>query len=607
MKFTSGRASLVVALVLFVSCSSPQKPPPLKIAPTPSKLSTNAATAAEAPAPSAHSNTNDVIARIREEGMNHSQVMETLSYLTDVIGPRLTASPNMKRANEWTRARLESWGLSNPHLEAWGPFGRGWTLKRFSAQIIEPQTIPLKAYPNAWSPGFDRAIEANVIFLDATNETQIERYTGKLKGAIVLAAQPRTVPSRFEPLSRVYDATNLLTMANANPPAASAPSSTPRANPTPENSTNAPARDRGTNAPPARRGGNFGAGWTRFLPFLIKEGAAAVLIPSTTGDGGTIFVASASAPQPTNNATGGTNSTAPIRLNAYSTNAPATLPQVTVAIEDYNRLVRMIRLGETLKMRLDLKVEFQDKDPMSYNTVAELPGSDLKDQIVMCGAHMDSWQSGTGATDNGTGVSCMMEALRILKTLNIQPRRTIRIGLWSGEEEGLLGSRAYVTNHLGFYKTNATETAATDDGQSGGRGRARANRELAKGADYDKFSAYFNLDNGAGKIRGVYMQGNEAVRPYFRKWLEPFRDLGAETLTPSNTGGTDHLSFDNIGLPGFEFIQDPLDYASRTHHSNEDLFDRVSADDMKQASTIIATFLYQAAMLDEKLPRKATE
>ena len=287
---------------------------------------------------------------------------------------------------------------------------------------------------------------------------------------------------------------------------------------------------------------------------------------------------------------------------------------MTLAAEDYNRLVRMIRQGEKLKMAGDLRVQFLDGDRMAYNTVAEIPGRDLKDEIVMLGAHLDSWHSGTGATDNGAGVAATMEALRILQSLKLQPRRTIRIGLWTGEEQGLLGSEAYVGKHFGYY-TNITNSAAATLGEEPGNrppgestaSGSRTTRKLIRHSDYEKLSAYFNLDNGTGKIRGVYMQGNEAVRPLFRQWLQPFGDLGAETLTLSNTGGTDHLSYDGIGLPGFQFIQDPIEYGSRTHHSNEDVFDRIQADDMKQASTILAAFVYQAAMLDEKLPRKNLE
>jgi len=572
--------------------------------------------------------TNDPIARIRDEGLNRSQIMETLSYLTDVIGPRLTGSPNMKRANEWTRDKLAAWGLTNAHLEAWGPFGYGWSLQRFSAQITEPHNIPLKAYPNAWSPGFDRPVEADVVFLDATNLTQLEKYKGKLKGAIVLASPVRTVPPRWEPLTRRLDATNLLSLANAEVPTLTRQADNPVFRGgigfgDGREVTNALAGrgDRlantssgSTNAPPFRR--RRGASWARFIPFLNSEEVALVLTPSTTGDAGTVFVTSAAVPLAegeTNNAPGDfPRANSARRPSAYATNAPTIPPQVTVAVEDYNRLVRMAQAGEKLKAVVDLQVQFHTNEVMAYNTIAEIPGSDLKDEIVMVGGHMDSWHSGTGATDNAAGVATAMEAVRILKALSLQPRRTIRVALWSGEEQGLLGSRAYVTKHFGRFETNTTETVTAlrsprdqgSDDRSARSNRPRPSRKLVKEGDYDKLSVYFNLDNGAGKIRGMYLQGNEGLRPYFRKWLEPFRDLGAETLTPSNTGSTDHIPFDSVGLPGLQFIQDPLDYNTRTHHSNEDVFDRIQPDDLKQAAVIMAACAYDAAMLDERLPRK---
>jgi carboxypeptidase Q len=264
--------------------------------------------------------------------------------------------------------------------------------------------------------------------------------------------------------------------------------------------------------------------------------------------------------------------------------------------------VRMIQQGAPVKMEVDLKVKYHYEDPMAYNTIAEIPGTDLKDELVMLGGHMDSWQSGTGATDNGVGVAVAMEAARIIEAAHLHPRRTIRVALWTGEEEGLLGSKAYVSNHFGSFGTNTFPRRRSFDSDDD------TNRPppppLLKGPEYEKLSVYFNLDNGAGKIRGVYMQGNEAVRPLFAKWLEPFHDMGAETLTVSRTGSTDHISFDTIGLPGFQFIQDPLEYSTRTHHSNQDVFDRIQADDLKQCATIMAAFVYDAAMIDEKLPRK---
>jgi hypothetical protein len=566
--------------------------------------------------------TNDAIARIIDEGMNHSQAMTNLSYLCDVIGPRLTGSPNLKRANEWTRDKFTSWGLTNAHLEPWGPFGRGWTLQRFSAQLVEPQAINLIAYPNAWSPGFAQPLVADVVYFDARTNADLKKFEGKLKGAIVLAGPMREVSAPFAPIARRLVETNLLALANAGEPRDG------RARfQSPDqfgSGTNSPSRGPGGPGGPGafgRRGRGFPG---RFLPFLAREGAALIVNESSTGDGGAVFVTSASVPRPgseTNSDSGfgfgfgsdfGPNATNQIR--AWATNAPAIPPQITIAAEDYNRLARMIQQGENLKMAVDLKVKFNDDDLMAYNTVAEIPGTDLKDEIVMLGAHMDSWHSGTGATDNGAGVAATMEAVRILAALDLKPRRTIRIALWSGEEQGLYGSKAYVGEHFGYFTNETRALAATSSNKEAGSSESASNstntearvepRKLVRGPEYDKLSIYFNLDNGAGKIRGVYLQGNEALRPIFRRWLEPFRDMGAETLTLSNTGSTDHISYDTIGLPGLEFLQDPLDYMTRTHHSNEDVFDRIQADDLKQAATVIAAFVYDAAMADEKMPRK---
>jgi len=516
---------------------------------------------------------NDPIERIKDEGLNRSQVMQTLSYLSDVIGPRLTASPGMKASNEWTRDQLTKWGLQNAHLEAWGPFGRGWTLKRFSAQVSEPLDIPLIAYPKAWSPATAGPLTADVVYVDAKDEADLQRFKGKLKGAIVLTAKMREVKAHFEPLGTRRDEKDLLTLADA-------PLPTPGG---------------GRRFTPEQRAAQlFNA---RKYEFFQNEGAAVLVDASRAGDGGTIFVQSATVPQPVTEASFGPN--APRLIQSYDKTAPQIVPQLVLAVEHYNRIARMIEAGKKVKMTVDLAVQWQDADPMGYNTVAEIPGTDLKDEIVMLGGHMDSWHAGTGATDNGAGVAVAMEAVRILQALNLKPRRTIRIALWTGEEQGLLGSRAYVAQHFGAMETPAAAASA-----SPAPAPSPSPSVLVTKPEYEKFSSYFNLDNGTGKIRGVYLQGNEAVRPLFRQWLTPFRDLGAATLSISNTGGTDHLSFDAIGLPGFQFIQDEIEYDSRTHPSNQDVFDRIQADDMKQAATIMAAFVYNAAMRDEKVPRK---
>ncbi|MEP6718672.1 MAG: M20/M25/M40 family metallo-hydrolase [bacterium] len=510
---------------------------------------------------------NDPIERIRDEGFNRSQVMQTLSYLSDVIGPRLTASPGMKRANEWTRDQLTKSGLQNAHLEAWGPFGRGWTLKRFSAQVSEPLNIPLIAYPKAWSPAIPRGLNAPVIYLDAKNEAELQQFKGKLKGAIVLTSAVRDVKAHFEPLGSRLNEKDLLALADAPEPT--------------------PGGRRFT--PEFRAAQVFNM--QKYL-FFRDEGAAMLVDPSRAGDGGTIFVQSATVAQPVTIDSYGTN--APRLIQSYDKNATQVTPQIVLAVEQYNRIVRMIQAGENPKMSVELNVEWQDADPMGYNTIAEIPGSDLKDEVVMLGGHMDSWHAGTGATDNAAGVAVAMEAARIIQALSLKPRRTIRVALWTGEEQGLLGSKAYVAQHFAKFDSPAAPAG----------GAAPTAPKLITTPEYNNFAAYFNLDNGTGKIRGVFLQGNETVRPLFRQWLMPFRDLGAATLTIANTGGTDHLSFDAVGLPGFQFVQDEIEYDSRTHHSNQDVFDRVQGDDMKQAATIMAAFIYNAAMRDEKVPRK---
>lgn len=521
---------------------------------------------------------NDPIVRIRDEGLKRSEVMKTLSYLSDVIGPRLTGSPNMQRANDWTRDQLRNWGLQNAHLESWGPFGRSWVLKDFSAEVVAPQTIPLIAYPKAWSPSVNIS-DGDLVYVDAKDEKDLQRFKGTLRGKIVLTGSLRPVKAHFEALGTRLTEKELLELADAPHP-------------------DAPGANRLGASPQIQeliKNAVFGA---KKLKFFSDEGAALLVDPSQ-GDGGTLFVSEANVPHDL-------DASSPIAMirslflpdvNAYNTDAPRVVPQIVLAVEHYNRLVRMIQAGEKPHLKVNLETQFSMSDVMAYNTVAEIPGSDKADELVMVGGHMDSWHAGTGATDNGAGVAVAMEAVRILQALNLKPRRTIRVALWSGEEEGLFGSRAYVAQHFG--KAEESKDASFLRLIQGGTAK-----NITRGAEYDKLSAYYNLDNGTGKIRGIYLQGNEAVRPIFREWLAPFRDLGAETITISNTGGTDHLSFDAIGLPGFQFIQDEIEYETRTHHSNQDVFDRIQGDDLRQAATIMAAFLYQTAMREKMLPRK---
>lgn len=524
-----------------------------------------------------------VIDRIRDEGMNKSQVMQTLSYLTDVIGGRLTNSPNMKRANEWTRDTMTKWGMKNAKLEAWGPFGRGWSLKSFSAEVNEPTAFPLIAYPKAWSPSTKGAVTSDVVYLDIKTDEDFAKYKGQLRGKIVLVSRPRELKADFTGMGERYSDEALAKLAAAPDPGtitAPQPGGNNQQSLTPEQ------QDRMRQFQLALKA----------VTFVFEEGAAVVVDNSRNGTGGTLFVqgatvvpeavAAGQAPQPMG--PGGRRG----GLSPYQKEAEARmLPQMTVASEDYNRLVRMIQNGAKPKMTVDIQTQYHDEDLMGYNTVAEIPGTDpvLKDEIVMLGGHLDSWHSSTGATDNAAGCAVAMEAARVLIASDLKPRRTIRVALWSGEEQGLNGSREYVKQQFG-------ERKRLENGQPG---------ELVKTPNYDKLSAYYNLDNGTGKIRGVYMQGNSAVRPYFETWLAPFADMNAKTLTLSNTGGTDHLSFDRIGLPGFQFIQDEIEYDTRTHHSNQDNYDRIQAEDMKQAATVMAAFVYQTAMMDEKMPRKA--
>jgi carboxypeptidase Q len=531
---------------------------------------------------------NDPVQRIRDEGLNRSQVMQTLNYLTNVIGPRLTGSPGMRRANEWTRDRLAGWGLVNAKLEPWGAFGRGWVLKRFSAEAVEPQAFPLNAYPKAWSPATAGALTAEVVYVNATDEQGLQKFKGQLRGKIVLNGAVRDPAAHFDPEGTRRTEKELLDLANSPDPATQ------------------PARPRA--APEMRAAMRFNSVKYNFYQ---EEGAALVIDPSR-GDGGNIFVQQASVPQPLPanpqalNALLDRAPDAPRQVRAWEKTAPKFAPQVVLAVEHYNRLARLVEAGEHVRVSFNLDAQYVDEDPTAYNTVAEIPGTDLKDEVVMLGGHLDSWHGGTGATDNAAGVAVAMEAVRILKALNLQPRRTVRVALWSGEEQGLLGSHAYVEQHFGKLEAPQPTPQPTPPGAAEGQPASRpapAGR-LTTRPEYEKLSAYYNLDNGTGRIRGVYMQGNEQVRDYFRRWLAPFADLGAQTLTLANTGSTDHVSFDTIGLPGFQFIQDSVEYNTRTHHSTQDTYERIQPDDVKQAAVIMAAFVYQTAMLDEKLPRK---
>ncbi|MCB0638535.1 MAG: M28 family peptidase [Lewinella sp.] len=491
----------------------------------------------------------EVNAVIRKHGLEQSQVMETAGWICDVYGPRLTGSPMLDQATEWAVGQLKAWGLQNVHLEEWGPFGRGWEMDQFAMHATAPSYWPVIAYPKAWSPSTDGVVSGEVVYLQATTEEDLERYRGQLAGKFVLLDTIRNVDEPFDPLASRYEAEDLLEMANA-------PEPTPR----PRNSRRNLDRFAFNNA---------------MWAFLTEEKPLAVLDRSYKGDLGTVFVSRAIAGEGR-----------PWEETAQ------VVPQATLSVEHYNRLLRLLDMGITPALSMELRASYTNPDGMEHNIIAEIPGTDLKDEIVMFGAHFDSWHAATGATDNGAGSSVMMEVARILmetiKETGIQPRRTLRIALWTGEEQGLYGSRNYVGQHF------ANVAPGTYTPQS-------------LKPEQETISAYYNLDNGTGKVRGVYLQGNAAVRPIFRAWLDAFKDLDATTLTLDNTGGTDHLAFDAVGIPGFQFIQDPMAYFSRTHHSNMDNWDHLSAEDLEQAATIIASFVWHTAQREEMLPRKATD
>lgn len=479
--------------------------------------------------------------KIKTEGFDRSKVMETLFQLTDVCGPRLTGSTGLMRAEKWAKQQLTDWGLENAKLEPWGSFGKGWETQKSYMAMTKPYYQPLIAVPKAWTPGTNGPLSAQVVLIKATTLSELAPYNGKLAGKIVVVAPASTdMKMNFKPDAKRYTAEELSDME-----------SDPRVEEEPENSY---ARTREQyRAQAAMR--------LKIDSFLLTQQVAAVVGASRGGSMGTVF----------------TSNGAP-----YSWNAQPVLPAVEMALEDINRLTRLLEKGREVQMEMDIKNTFLTQDSMAYNVIAEIPGTDkaLGAEVVMLGAHIDSWHASTGATDNAAGVAVMMEAVRILKALKLQPRRTIRIALWSGEEQGIHGSRNYVKNHFGDVKTMQLKPA------------------------HGRISAYYNLDNGAGKIRGIYLQGNDAARPVFEAWLAPFKDLGANTVTIRNTGSTDHVAFDAVGIPGFQFIQDQLEYFSRTHHTNMDSYDRVNRKDLMQASVIVASLVYNTAMRDEMIPRK---
>ena len=475
------------------------------------------------------------LARIRDEGLNRSRVDSIGGYLTDVIGPRLTGSSGLRRGQDWAAQTFRSWGLANVNIEPWDSlFGRGWERVSFAGRLVEPYIQPLNAVAMAWTGSTRGTVTCPVMIVTIAADSDLARYDGRLRGACIMRTAARVIGDEFTAPATRWDADSLVAA-----------------------STRMPAAQPNRQGPPPGANQNFQAQQqfnARVYPWLQQQGVAAVLTPSGWGFGMLL--------------TGGGPQNRQARDSVFE-----PLPALTVSVEHYGQMWRDVQRGIPVRLELNIQNRFTNPDRREYNVVGEIPGTDLAAQLVMIGAHYDSWHPGTGATDNGAGSIVMMEAMRILKTLNLPMRRTVRIALWSGEEQGLLGSRDYVRKHA---------------------------------AEMANISAYLNVDNGSGRLRGVYAQSNAAVIPVWEQILSPFRDLGVVAMIPGNTGGTDHLSFDASGVPGFQYVQDGLDYGTRTHHSNLDTYERLQMDDLKQMATIVAWSVFTIANRDEMMPRKPT-
>ena len=522
----------------------------------------------------------NMYARIREEGLQHSHVMEFASALSDGIGGRLTGSPNMAKANAWTRDELTRIGLENAHLEDWGEFGMGWQQLNTWGRMVAPDTAPLIAQATPWSPGTNGTVRAVAVQVVIDSEKDIDKYRGKLAGKIVLVGAMRPVPPVDAALFSRYTDQELAKMAE-----------TPL-----HNEATAPVRE---GAPPAPL--TMQQRIARYLErsslhdktaaFLAEEKVAGVILPRRDADDG--------------GGSGGTffdDNGAALGAHPYLRDDAVKVPVVVMAIENYGRLSRLLAHNVPVTLEMNVDVKFSGDHEHGFNTIAEIPGTDaaLKEQVVMRGGHLDSWASGTGATDNWAGTIVAMEAVRILKALDVKPRRTIRIALWSGEEEGLFGSKGYVKNHFGAFPLSTAEEQVKLPEYI-----RKAAGPIETKPEWKDLDVYFNVDNGSGRIRGIYLQGNAAAAPIFSQWMAPLKDLAVTTITMANTGGTDHLSYDAVGLPGFQFIQDPLDYETRTHHSNQDVYERLQPGDLAQIATVEAIFVYNAAMRTQMFPRKA--
>ena len=574
------------------------------------------------------------LAKIRAEGIQHSQVMELCSWLSDVYAPRLTGSPMAQKGADWAVAKMKEFGLTNVRIEPWvnrNGFDRGWTNDKFYMAFSSADgKFPIPGTPTAWTPGTNGLVSGGVVLVTAATEEELAAFKGKLRGKWILTQAAPDVAAYWDPIAKRYTTDQLQTMELQTPPGL-------------EFGITPPGAGRGAQAgaPPAAQPGQRGAAAAQQVvgtplaapPAAAQAGQRGAAAAQSAQRGAAAAApagapAAAAQPAPGGGRGGqgaaaarnafflaegalGTISTAPRGHGIYTISGnraadPATtLPAIAIAAEQYNRIARMLDKNVAVTIEADIKNTFYP-NPAVFNIVGELPGTDKADEIVMLGGHFDTWHAATGATDNTVGVASMMEAMRILKATGVKLRRTVRIGLWEGEEQGLLGSREYVSAH--FAGRGAVPAApgapAAGAAPAAGGGRGGPQGPLEFKPEYDKFSVYFNIDNGTGALRGLYLQGNDAVAPIFREWMEPFRGLGMTTLSIRNTGGTDHQSFDGVGLPGFQFIQDEIEYNALTHHTNMDTYERLQPNDVTRMATIAAGFAYLAANRDEKLPRK---
>jgi carboxypeptidase Q len=500
-----------------------------------------------------------MVSRIWEEAVNRSRLMETLSYLTDVIGPRIPGSPAMSKGHDWAVARFKEYGMVNVAVEPSGEFGPGWQNEYVSAHLMAPAYQPIVAYPVPWTMSTKGEVTGQPILAVIRSKADMEKYKGKLKGAIVFTQPPRQTHPSFTPAAKRYSDDDLKKLTETPIPIK-------------------PAQD-GAKKPDELK-------WEDLVAFYRAEDVG-VLVETSSGrsDYGTVHV------------------------DAYKSMGadhliPNQSPRIVMAAEHYARICRIMDFKVPVTLEVEVRNTFYDKDLQGYNVVAEIPGTDKKDELVMLGGHFDSWAGGTGAVDDAAGSAVVMEAMRILKALGVKPRRTIRAALWTGEEEGFYGSRGYVYKHFGDTDKKSLEQLDLRSYEESWRSPLGDSKRLIAKPDYDRISGYFNYDNGSGRIRGIYIQENFQVKPIFEEWMKPLQDLGVTTIALQSTEGTDHLPFDYIGIPGFQFIQDPLDYFPNLHHTNQDVYDHCVAEDLVQSAVVMAVFVYQTAMRDERLPRK---